>query len=269
MNAALAIDSGSKGAILMPLFFLGLSYFTWRQRPPWALFITLFMLFFLVVEPYVFTNRNLARSEGLINSEERVELFQQQLREFRPTLPDWREIKIDDLFRGIYVNAVHVAQISSPLSGPWDGQSVRDGLSAMVPRFLDPEKADSNMGNFFAHRLGVSPEEDTMNNIAISVPFEIVGNYGFVAGILSFGVIGILWSLFVCLLLTEARLATHPLTPLCVTMLMPIEGSVGQFVNTHKDLPIALLAAWFVLLLLGRRKSSGKTALRYRTEPTA
>lgn len=34
-----------------------------------------------------------------------------------------------------------------------------------------------------------------MNSIAISIPFEFVGNYGWFAGFLSFGLIGVFWSL--------------------------------------------------------------------------
>jgi hypothetical protein len=169
-------------------------------------------------------------------------------------MPDWRQTNVESPFRGVYRHAAEIASVSTLFTGPWAGKSLRDGYSSVVPRFLDPDKADSNMGNFFAHELGVSSLEDDKNNIAISIPFEIVGNYGFAAGVLSFGVIGVAWTLFVCLLLSEARLATHPLMPFSVLILLTFESSAGQFINGIKDLPITLAAAWFVWSVIGQRQ---------------
>jgi hypothetical protein len=255
VNMGTALSSGSKGAIVLPLFYLGLLLFTYKQRAPWVLFLSMMALYMVFVEPFVASSRVLAQSERLATSEDRVELFQEQLKNFHLTMPDWRQINIESPFRGVYTNGVQISSMSNMFSGPWAGESLRNGFSAVVPRFLDPGKAESNMGNFFAHELGTSSYENDKNNIAISIPFEVVGNYGFVAGVLSFGVIGIFWTFFVCLLLSEARLATHPLMPLCVTIMLTLESSVGQFLNGIKDLPIALATAWLVWFVLERRQN--------------
>jgi hypothetical protein len=253
VNVGLALDSGSKGAIVLPFFYLGLLLFTFRQRLPWILLLSIIGLYLVFVEPFVASSRTLARSESLTTAEERTGLFREQLRNFQLGTPDWQHINVESPFRGIYLNGIKVSELSTLFSGPWGGQSLRTGYSAVVPRFLDPNKADSNMGNFFAHELGESSAEDTKNNIAITIPFEIVGNYGFFAGVLSFGVIAVFWTLFVCLLLSEARLATHPLMPLLVAILMAMESSVGQFINSIKDLPVSLMAAWLVWVMLEHR----------------
>jgi hypothetical protein len=256
LNTGLAIQSGSKGPMVIPVFYLILLFFTYRQRAPWTLILSLFVGYFIFVEPFVASSRRAARSQQLLTPEERSILFRQQLLNFELAAPNWQDINIQSPFRGIYDQTVKVAAMSTLSSGPWNGQSLRDGYSAVVPRFLDSNKAESNMGNFFAHELGVSTADETKNNIAITIPFEFVGNYGFAAGVGSFGLIGVFWTLFVVSLLSEARLATHPLSPLLVTMMLALESSVGQFVNGLKDLPIALAAAWLVWWFMRRREVS-------------
>jgi hypothetical protein len=258
-NIGLALQSGSKGMIVTPLFFLGLFVFTYRQRVPWVLLLSLTAFYALVVEPFVGSSRIAAQRQGLTGTDERVELFREQLSSLEPTAPDLREINVESPFRGIYVQAQRVSAESSMFDGPWKGQSLRDGYSAVVPRFLDPNKAESNMGNFFARELGeIGSDNGSNTNIAITIPFEFVGNYGYLAGVLSFGLIGLFWSAFVCFLLTEARLATHPLAPLCVAMMLPIESSAGQFINSLKPMPIVLLAAWAVYGLLQRSEKRSR-----------
>ena len=79
-------------------------------------------------------------------------------------------------------------------------------------------------------------------------------NYGF-SGILSFGIMQFGGSVRLSLP-TEAHLvlpgaALYGYADSCRIECWPVY-------KRRKDLPVALLAAWFVLLLLERRKSSGK-----------
>jgi hypothetical protein len=102
------------------------------------------------------------------------------------------------------------------------------------------------MGNFFARQLGVSEAPDYLNNVAITMPFEIVGNYGWLAGWLSFAVIGVVWASFVAFVLTVPRMTTHPLTPYLIALGMAVERSVGQFGNAIKMLLISLTLFYLV-----------------------
>ncbi len=252
-NIAFALQSGSKTPIILPLFYVGLVYFTYRQRIPWTLCISLLAFYVVFVEPFVASSRTASNSQNANSSDDRVEIFRQKLREGSFAALNWREINIESPFRFIYSEAIQVAAISEMNSGPWAGESLENGFSTMVPRFLSPQKADSNMGNYFAHQLGEAGEGDETYNISITIPFEFVGNYGFVAGILSFGLLGFFWTAILCFLLSEQRLATHPLMPVCVTLIMTVEGSVGQMANGLKLLPIPILAAWVVFIAVRRK----------------
>ena len=109
------------------------------------------------------------------------------------------------------------------------------------------------MGNFFAHELGNAAWDNYMQNISITIPFEVVGNFGWFAGILSFAAIGAGWAAFIAWALTVDRMTTHPLTPYMIGLAMIMEQSLGQSLNTLK-----LLALILVLLYLVVRTSHKK-----------
>jgi hypothetical protein len=250
---ASAMTSGSKGAVIFPLFYLGILFLTWRQRIPWLVLIVAGTGYMLVIEPFVAAGRIAAQRASATTISERQDLFAFRLSEMQFELPDWRQVNVDSPFRFIYEQGVAISNRSTLLAGPWGGQSIQDGLSAIVPRVFSPNKADSNMGNYFARQLNVSRGNDYMNNIAITIPFEVVGNYGFLAGIGSFAVIGLFWAAFASFVLTPSRLATHPLAPYVFGLLLALESSVGQFLNTIKMLPIPLAVMLGVWLMMRRR----------------
>lgn len=250
---ASAVTSGSKGAIILPVVYLGILLLTWRQRLPWLMIVIGGAGYMTLIEPFVAASRMAAERASLTTESERKDLFATRLSEMRFDVPDWRQINIESPFRFIYPGCVEIASRSSFLSGPWGGQSLRAGLSSLVPRALSPDKADSNMGNFFAQQLNASDIHNSVNNIAITIPFEIVGNYGFLAGIGSFGIIGILWAGFISFLLTPSRLATHPLAPYFIGLLLSMESSVGQFLGIVKVVPIPLIVMLSLWLLVRRQ----------------
>lgn len=249
-SMASAVSSGWKGAFVFPVFYLILLILVWRQRLPWIVLCATAIFFILLVEPFVATARQTAEQLQINTPEERSAVFLARLRDVPSLVPTWRTVNIESPFRGIYQSAVSVASMSSAWHGPWDGQSLRDGLSAIVPRALSPEKQPSNMGNFFARQLGAT--EGDLHSIAITIPFEFVGNYGFVAGILSFALIGLLWGAFTCGLVSAGRLATHPLSPVLIVLLLAVESSVGQFVNQVKMLMFPLALVYLVWRMRGR-----------------
>jgi hypothetical protein len=108
------------------------------------------------------------------------------------------------------------------------------------------------MAHYFALELGEADIYSPFHSIAISVPFECVGNYGWLAGIFSFGVIGIVWGGFITFLLTPDRLSTHPLMPYCLTLLLAFEQSVGQFLNAAKLLVFPLAVIGVVWAIFGK-----------------
>ena len=103
------------------------------------------------------------------------------------------------------------------------------------------------MGNFFAHELGNAAWDNYMQNISITIPFEVVGNFGWFAGILSFAAIGAGWAAFIAWALTVDRMTTHPLTPYMITLGMIMEQSVGQALNSLKIVALILVLLYFLV----------------------
>jgi hypothetical protein len=249
-----ALTAGSKGPLVFPALYFLVAFANWRRRVPWLFLVAVVFGYLAVVEPFVASVRLQAEKAHATTGDERIELFNEGWRDFHIG-GQGRDVNVESLFRGIYPLAKEIADQSSFMEGPWKGQSVRDGLSAMLPRALFPDKTDSNMGNFFARQLGVSGAGDYMNNVAITMPFEIVGNYGWLAGWLSFAVLGVVWASFVAFTLTVPRMTTHPLTPYLIVFGMAIEESVGQFGNQLKMLLLSLALLYLVCQMTRKRSS--------------
>ena len=247
-----ALTSGYKGLIIQPLFWAIASYITWRQRIPWLAIGAAVVAYLVFVEPFVATTRIAAQKAAIVTNEQREEFFRESLANFSPGNMSWRSLNLESPFRGVYPHAIRIAADSDWLSGPWQGESLRNGMSAVIPRALAPNKADSNMAHYFALELGEADIYSPFHSIAISVPFECVGNYGWLAGIFSFGVIGIVWGGFITFLLTPDRLSTHPLMPYCLTLLLAFEQSVGQFLNAAKLLVFPLAVIGVVWAIFGK-----------------
>jgi hypothetical protein len=251
-----ALTSGSKGELVFPVFYYLIAFANWRRRVPWLILVAGIFGYLAVIEPFVANTRLQAERVRATSGEDRVEIFSEAWRDFHISGQGSDDANVESLFRGIYPLAKKIADQSSFMEGPWQGQSVRDGLSALLPRELFPDKADSNMGNFFARQLEVSAADNYVNNVAITIPFEIVGNYGWLAGWLSFAVIGVVWASFVAFVLTVPRMTTHPLTPYLIVLVMSVESSVGQFGNQLKLLPISLALLYWVRQMMTHKRSS-------------
>ncbi|TAN40747.1 MAG: glycosyltransferase family 2 protein [Nitrospirae bacterium] len=251
-NTVTAFTSGWKGAIVQSFVLLFIVMYVWRQKLPILLVVMLALSYLFVVEPFVRETRIVAEITQISTPEERYELFKAAMGE--ATLDDLAaiELNIESPFRYIFEYAEIIASESSLFNGPWSG-TISDGLLALVPRALYPDKPEGTVGNFFARYLGNAAPDDYEQNIGVSLPFEIVGNYGYIMGVLSFIGIGVLWTLFCVWLLSEARLATHPLAPLCIMYALSMEASIGQFLARFRDLPLLLVAAYLLWLLLRKR----------------
>ena len=92
--------------------------------------------------------------------------------------------------------------------------------------------------------MGVSSPTDYMNSVAVSIPFEFVGNYGWLIGALSFAALGALWSLLCGLLLSVPRLADHPLSPYFVVLALSFELPFGSFLASLRDLAFPRTWSW-------------------------
>lgn len=248
VSTGFALTSGSKGLIVQPAMWAVAIYVTWRQRVPWLVLIGASLTFLLFVEPFVAFTRMAAQKISLTSADQQA-FFMESLEQFSFGDISWREWNVESPFRSIYPRATRVAAQSGLVGGPWGGEALRDDLSTIIPRALYPDKPDANLGHYFAEQLGDPSAIYPTQNIAISAPFEFVGDYGWLAGVASFALIGLTWPVLICFLLTPARLSTHPLMPYLLSLLLVFEQGAGQFINSAKTLvfPFAAVAAiWFV-----------------------
>jgi hypothetical protein len=137
--------------------------------------------------------------------------------------------------------------------GEWKGYTIGWGLEAIIPRVILPEKRDVSIGNFFYHTVysrvhNVIVTSD-INNSAISIPFEVVGNYGYFAGLLSFALIGFFFSLLCCFMLSVKRLHDHPLMPMVISIGMGLEAPLGHWLAGVRGLIFPLVTIYFISLL--------------------
>jgi hypothetical protein len=242
-----------------PLAVLGAyfvcAYVCRRQRAPW-LFLFVGALFFIVfITPFVSFGRNVALVSGAEDSAMRREIFTEVLKDPRAFLPTAVEaMDPGSLFRGIFPLAGELTRRNGMFEGEWHGDTIMWGFEILVPRAFKPDKRDTSIGNFFSQTVGAdigsSNRSDMVNNVAISIPFEFVGNYGWFAGVMSFGLIGILWTMLCGWLLSPWRLSNHPLTPFLVLSTMGMEGALGHFLSGLRQLIVPLLFCVVVYRML-------------------
>jgi hypothetical protein len=252
-----AITAGSKGAFLMVFLFLTSAYISKKQRIPWMWILVVIAAYLFFVEPFVTTGRHLAERFNIKTSAERRELFRELYSKTSLfELAYSREINVESLFRSVYPIGSEITSSNTLLEGEWRGLTIELGFLTLIPRGIYPSKPDLNIGNFFAqtvgYRMGIIDPRDSITNISITIPFEMVGNFGWAAGVLSFGIIGLFWAVFCAWVLSPKRLATHPLTPWLVCIALNFEAPLGHFFAGLRGFIIPMLILWLLWLLFGK-----------------
>ncbi len=253
-----ALTSGMKFAFVSLFLVIICARLSTTQRLPWRFVLLVLFLYLAIVEPFVMSARQLATVVHASTSSEREAIFLDYfLEEGIKIRSDWRDWKVNSLFRGIYPLAGEVVRTTSLLEGVWDGSTILWGLEVIVPRILSPEKPESSIGNFFSRTVGVSAgitsPQDYINSVAISIPFELVGNFGWWAGVLFFPLFGLLWTFICGWLLSASRISDHPLSPMFVIMTMGVEQPLGSFLASVRNLVMPLAVAMFLWILLRKR----------------
>jgi len=253
-----ALVSGWKGPFIFLFLYYACAYLAKHQRPPLLLLAILIMAVLLFIAPFVNYARHEAMFQGATGSQERKEIFKRALTEREMYSPEsWSSLNVPILFRFIYPLAAEVTRRNTMLHGEWEGYTIAWGFEILIPRALKPDKRDMNIGNFFSRTIaadiGMHAYSDEVNNVGLSLPFEFVGNYGWFAGVLSFGVIGVFWSLWCGFLLSVDRLSDHPLTPLIVCSTLGMEAAMGHFLAGLRGFLFLLIVAYFIYSLLNRK----------------
>jgi hypothetical protein len=249
-----ALTSGWKGAFFVFFAMLLSAWTTAARRPPWAFVLFILFSYIAVVEPFVMAARHRAEVTRAQSVTDRERVFVEHLRGGGLSVSsDWREWRVRSPFRDIYAMAAETTRRASCCSGPWRGDTLVWGLQANIPRAIFPGKPEMSVGNFFARAIGspigLSGVDNFINNVPVSIPFEMVGNFGWVAGLLTFPLLGAAWAFWCGWLLSPARISTHPLAPFFVVSTLNFERDLGSFLNLHRDMLFALAAAYAIWLI--------------------
>ena len=249
----IALTSGVKTAFFLTLLFLMCAYISKEQKPPFGWLLAAVLVFLVAVEPFVAQGRRIAEELEVTTSQERRSVFSELISSPEDVLRiDLGSLNITTLFRGISAVGGEIARRSSMFDGTWDVDTLAWGLKAQIPRVLADDKPDLNIGNYIARTtgtdMGLLMAGDDVTNISPSVPFEVVGNYGWVAGTAAFFVLGLLWAGINVFVLSRPRLETHPLTPLFVSLALFFEAPFGHFLASLKAflIPLAVLVLWSI-----------------------
>lgn len=251
---ATGITSGSRGPMILLFFYTLCAYVSYTKRIPWHLGLVLAIVFLFIVDPFVTTARQTAIMTSAQSTTDRTDIFLDTFLSGRFLQSDVRDVKVEQLFRGIYPLAGELTRKADWFDGYWKGETVEMGLQALIPRALAPDKPEMNVGNLMSRTigtdLGLTDPSNYLNSIAVSLPFEFVGNYGWVAGLFTFLGIGFFWSLLTGFLLSPSRLSTHPLAPWLVGITLNLEQPFGHYLATFRDMVIPLAVAFALWILL-------------------
>lgn len=247
----IAAVGGWKGGFVLIVLYSLFAYISETQKIPFKTIIIGLLTFVVLIEPYVKYGRYLSEISNITSSAERKEIFTSIIASKEKVLTiNPKDINIESPFRGLFSLASSIVQENDLLYGAWNGKTIIMGLSALVPRVIYPGKPDLNVGNFFYHNLRQHDFEtvktDDQTNISLTIPFEVIGNFGIIAGIASFAVIGVFWGLFSGYLLSPQRLANHPLTPLLVGLTFNYEMALGHFLASLRSYVFPLLVIFIV-----------------------
>lgn len=269
-----ALTSGWKSSLMYFLAYWLVAFASHRRRIPGARILFGLCLFLFVIEPFVGFARQQATARGATSSVDRKAIMQEAFASREWLNRSIEQVNVSSLFRGIYPLAGNIARANTWFHGEWAGDTIRWGIDSTIPRVLNPDKRDMNVGNFFYHtvyaRTHAVPVSGTLNNVAISIPFEVVANYGLLAGILSFGLLGAWWAL-ICTLILGGSLERHPLSPYLCLAVTAFESPIGHYLASWRTTLILLLVLYglTVLVRLVRASSRPPTAQPHLARPSA
>lgn len=258
ITLAMAVVSGWKAHILYMVAYYIAIQGSKKQTFPWISLFSLAFVYLFIVEPFVSESRSAAESEIISSREDRISLMLDHLKDpLNQGFASWRDVNVESPFRGVWFIGGELARRNGFTRGEWGGESLVWGVEALIPRVLHPKKPDLNVGNLISRTvaadLGIFRREDTVTNAAISIPFEMIGNFGLIVGILSFGFVGAMWSCVCGVLFSAERSNNHPLAAWFVVGTMSLEAPFGHFLAFLRDLIIPFLCI-FAIVMITKRK---------------
>ena len=253
-----AATAGWKGKFVILGLYAAVAWISRKQKVPWLAIVLGFVIYLVAVEPFVWYGRYLSEIGGITTTEERAYIFKDLIKSgYFMEARSGSDINVESLFRGIYPLAGDIVRNTSVFSGELDGYTIVWGLEVIIPKVLYPEKRDTNIGNFFyLHNYSRAHDEivvSDISNVGPSLPFEIVDNFGWIAGLIWFVVFGGVWTVINGWLLTPERLHNHPLTPMMVGFAIGMEAPLGHWLASLRDLILPLIVICVISVVMKKR----------------
>jgi hypothetical protein len=236
-----------------------------RQRVPWLVIAMAGAFYVFLLEPSVRLARDRAFAGAAGGPEDVgglvVVAAGDVLRgDGEPAALDSRASTLLAPFRGLAELGGEIVLRATASSGGGHFPTVSDGVRSTIPRVLLPTKPELDVGNAFARDYGVDLDivsiSDRITNLSPSVTMDVVSEFGRLAGLVTFALLGILWAIAECLLLGPASKAgPHPLVGWFAFFGWKIESNVASWLAEVRDLAIAMVVFTLVLSVVANRRS--------------
>jgi hypothetical protein len=244
-TAFIAVFAGWKSPAVILLLYFAIARANRGRGLPLVLCLVCGCSFVLLIGPFVKQLR-WEMETGALQREGRIEAPLNVLMQPSDWLGNLQYLELDTLGRGVSQTSSESLRSAGWFSGPWNGMTVAWGLEAQIPRLVQADKRDLNIGNFVAQtigpELGLSRASDDVNSLALFTPCEVAANYGLVAGYFSFAAIGIVWSAISVLVCGPQQNASCSVVAVLVVGVMWFEAPLGHLLAHVRTFALGLAA---------------------------
>lgn len=239
---AFGLIANSKGQMLWPFFFMGLSLWGVKNKFPRKLVLTSALLYVFVAYPFVTASRLAIYSPNL----DRWELAMMAADYLKSG--EWTDTAaganvIESLGRGLQPYFAQIVEESGHSVEYLNGRTITEAVEALVPRALNPNKPDLNMANWTGKLFGIVAPTDFETSISPTLMGEFYMNFGFIGVVVGMFFVGALAVWVDRYLIVNRDTWTMPLV---LQLILWQESFVG-----HTILPfLKNLLLWLPLLML-------------------
>lgn len=186
----LTIPSTSKGAMLFPLFYVGILQFSMTKKFPIKSLVVVVLAYFMLIYPIV----SAYRSSGLVDRARSGSEMLLDLVDFIAA-GSWLELQSDvnawkHLDRSLLLYLSLIIEDSGDKVPYLNGDSYMEAASIFVPRLLLPTKPSMNLGNIYARRYGIIGEHDLRTNVSPTYMGEQYMNFGLLGVLIGMALMG-------------------------------------------------------------------------------
>jgi len=190
------VFSNSKTALILPLFFIGISYWGVRGKFPYKLSLLSLLMFLFIAFPFVTVSRYVIFISG--NNLSKLEIAKTTLDylisfDWRNQIESYSEYGVvKSMGRGLIEYFSVIIHETGKSVDFLYGKTFTHGIEAFIPRFIYPEKLGLTIGNWTAQHYGLLSPDDIVTSVSPTLMGEFYMNYGVYGIIIGMAFIGCL-----------------------------------------------------------------------------